>query len=118
LSRGETFGVVDELKGLGVFTEDIHAQTRDCILLTHGRLHGASALRSRCSRRWWCHQLGEMRGRFAALSPDQQPQLASELVQTLREAPAADPKAFRDGLGKRFFPPAVLQHVRVSGALD
>lgn len=118
LSRAETLGVFDELQGMGMLTEDMHAQARECILLAPESAAQAIGGTGAMFKSVLLPQLAEMRGRLAALPPDQQQQLADELSRALREAKPADRKAFREGLGAGFFAPAVLQQVRARGALD
>jgi hypothetical protein len=113
LTRAETLGVFDELHGMGMLTDAMHAEARDCILLAppsaSQAIGGTGAM---------FKTMLLPRGRLATLPPDQQQQLADELSQALREAKPSDRKAFREGLGKGFLPPPVLERVRAGGALD
>jgi hypothetical protein len=49
---------------------------------------------------------------MASASPEEQKQLADGMVDALNSASPADRKAFFDGLGLGFFPPAVVDQVR------
>jgi hypothetical protein len=118
LSRAETLTVFDDLQGMGMLTADMHAQARECILLAPESAAQAIGGSGAMFKSVLLPALGDMRARLAALPPDQQQQLADELSQALREAKPADRKAFREGLGAGFFPPAVLQQLRARGALD
>jgi len=118
LSRAETLGVFGELKDMGVLSDDLYAEARDCIQLAPDSAAQQLGHTGALFKTMVLPQLAEMRGKLAALPPDQQQQLADEMSQALREAKPADRIAFRDGLGNGFFPPAVLKQVRASGALD
>jgi hypothetical protein len=50
--------------------------------------------------------------RMASLSPEEQKQLGDGIVEALNSASPADRKAFFDGMGAGFFPPAVIEQVR------
>jgi len=118
LSRAETLTVFDELQGMGMLTADMHAQARECILLAPESAAQAIGGSGAMFKSVVLPALGDMQARLAALPPDQQQQLVDQLSQALREAKPADRKAFRDGLGAGFFPPAVLHQLRARGALD
>jgi uncharacterized Ntn-hydrolase superfamily protein len=50
--------------------------------------------------------------RMAAATPEEQSQLVDGMVEALNSASPGERKAFFDGLGLGFFPPAVVEQVR------
>jgi hypothetical protein len=118
LSRTETLGVFGELKDMGLLTDDMYAEARDCILLAPESAAQPLGHTGAMLKTMVLPQLAEVRRRLSDLSPEDQARLTDELGAALREAKPSDRKAFREGLGAGFFPPAVLEQLRASGALD
>jgi hypothetical protein len=54
----------------------------------------------------------DAKARMADASPEEQKQLADSMADALKSASPEDRKAFFDGLGLGFFPPAVVDQVR------
>lgn len=118
LSRAETLEVFDELVGLGVLTDSMHGEARECILLAAPGADQALGSSGAMLKSVLLPRLREMKARFASLAPEEEDQLADGAVQALREASAADRKDFEQGLGAGLFPPSVVEkvHARLAAA--
>jgi hypothetical protein len=112
LTRPELLEVFDELARLGVLTDAMRAEARDCVLLappgSDASLGGTGAV----LKAMVLPQLRTTHERLASLAPEEQDQLAAGIADALRAATPADRQAFEDGLGQGFFPPAVVEKVR------
>jgi hypothetical protein len=116
LSRTETLEVFEQLKGMGMLPDDMYSEARDCIMLAdESALQGIGSTGA-MFKSVVLPQLVEMKSKLAALPPEQREQLADQLSQALREATPSDRKAFREGLGKGFFPPEVIEKIGKQGA--
>jgi hypothetical protein len=112
LSRTETAAVFDDLADLGLINEPMRSEAKDCIALappgSGDQLGAAGAM----LKNTVIPAVGDAKERMASASPDEQKQLADGMVDALNSASPADRKAFFDGLGLGFFPPAVVDQVR------
>jgi hypothetical protein len=112
LSRTETAAVFDDLADLGLINEPMRSEAKDCIALappgSGDQLGAAGAM----LKNTVIPAAGDAKERMASASPDEQKQLADGMVDALNSASPADRKAFFDGLGLGFFPPAVVDQVR------
>jgi hypothetical protein len=112
LSRTETAAVFDELADLGLMSDSMRSEAKDCIALappgTGDSLGAAGAM----LKNMVLPAARQAKERMAALTPEEQKQLAEGMVDALNSASPADRKAFFDGLGAGFFPPAVVEQVR------
>jgi hypothetical protein len=112
LSRTETAAVFDELADLGLINEPMRSEAKDCIALappgSGDQLGAAGAM----LKNTVIPAAGDAKERMASASPEEQKQLADGMVDALNSASPADRKAFFDGLGLGFFPPAVVDQVR------
>jgi len=112
LSREETLAVFDDLAGLGILSDSMRSEAKDCIALAapgSGDSIGAAAATMKNVVMPAARQGKE---RMANLSPEEQKQLADGMVDALNSASDADRKAFFDGLGIGFFPAPVVEQVR------
>jgi hypothetical protein len=114
LTRPETLAVFDELKGLGVLTDSMHSEARDCILLAPAGSDTALGQSGAMIKEVVLPQLRDTRAKLANLGPEEQAQLAQGIADALREASPADRQAFQEGLGLGFFPPAVVEKARAA----
>lgn len=113
LSRAETLEVFDELGKLGVLTESMRSEARDCILLAPpGAGDQAVGQSGAMLKAVVLPQLVSTKAKFAALGPDEQDQLAQGMAEALRDAQPSDRAAFLEGLGQGYFPAAVVAKVR------
>jgi hypothetical protein len=115
LTRPETLAVFDELKSLGVLTDSMHSEARDCILLAPQGSDQALGQTGAVFKEVLLPQLRETKAKLASLTPEQQDELAQGIGDALREAKPADRQAFREGLGLGFFPKAVVEKVEAAG---
>jgi hypothetical protein len=112
LSREETAAVFDDLVDIGMINDKMRSEAKDCIALAppgSGDQVGAAGALLKNTVIPAARQAKE---RMASASPEEQKQLADGMVDALNSASAADRKAFFDGLGAGFFPPAVVEQVR------
>jgi hypothetical protein len=112
LSREETAAVFDDLADIGMINDKMRSEAKDCIALAppgSGDQVGAAGALLKNTVIPAARQAKE---RMASASPEEQKQLADGMVDALDSASAADRKAFFDGLGAGFFPPAVVEQVR------
>jgi hypothetical protein len=114
LTRPETLEVFDELKSLGVLTDSMHSEARDCILLAPAGSDRALGQTGAMIKAMVIPQLRDTRAKLADLGPEEQDQLAQGIADALRQAEPADRKAFQEGLGLGFFPKAVVDKVAVT----
>lgn len=112
LSRDETAAVFDELADIGMINDTMRSEAKDCIALappgSGDQLGAAGAL----LKNTVIPAARDAKERIADASPDEQKQLADGMVDALNSASAADRKAFFEGFGSGFFPPAVVDQVR------
>jgi hypothetical protein len=112
LTREETLGVFDELSALGVLTPAMRTEAQDCIRLAPPSATQSVGQTGAIFKSLVLPQLHQMHERLQDLPPDQQQQLADEVIDALHSAPAQDRKAFLDGFGMGFFPAPVVDRVR------
>ena len=112
LSREETKAVFDEMADIGLLTGQMRDEAKDCITYAApgtGDSLGAAGAMLKTTVLPAARQAKE---RMAAATPEEQKQLADGMVDALNSASAADRKAFLEGFGAGFFPPAVVDQVR------
>lgn len=112
LSPIETTAVFDELAELGLINDSLRKEANDCISSAppgSADSVGSAGAMLRASVLPAARQAKE---RMASLSPEEQKQLGDGIVEALNSASPADRKAFFDGMGAGFFPPAVVEQVR------
>lgn len=114
LTRPETLEVFAELKGLGLLTDAMHDEARDCVLLAPMGSDRALGQTGAVVKELILPQLRETKARLASLGPDEQEELARGIAEALREASPADRKVFDEGLGLGFFPKAVVERARTA----
>jgi len=112
LSREETKAVFDEMAEMGLLTDTMRDEAKDCITYAPpgagDSLGGAGAM----LKNTVLPAAQQAKERMAQATPEEQKELADGMVDALNSASAADRKAFFDGLGLGFFPPAVVEQVR------
>jgi hypothetical protein len=112
LSREESKAVFDEMAGMGLITDKMRDEAKECITYAPpgagDSLGGASAM----IKTTVLPAARQAKERMAAATPEEQKQLADGMVEALNSASAADRKAFLDGLGAGFFPAPVVEQVR------
>lgn len=112
LSREEIKAVFDEMAEMGLLTEKMRDEAKDCVTYAppgSGDSLGAASAMLKTTVLPAARQAKE---RMAAATPEEQGQLADGMVDALNSASAADRKAFFDGMGAGFFPAPVVEQVR------
>jgi hypothetical protein len=112
LSRAETVAVFDELAELGVMTPSMQSELRDCMALAPPGASDALGRSGAMMKNMVLPQLREAREQMAKLDPAEREQLATDIVDGLKDAAPEDRKAFLDGFGAGFFPRDVVDAVR------
>lgn len=112
LSREETLGVFDELAQMGVLTPAMQSEARDCIRLAPPAASANLGASGAMLKSVVLPQLRTVRQSLSELDPDQQQQLAEEIIDALDTASPQDRKAFEEGFGLGFFPPSVVEAVQ------
>ena len=112
LSRAETAAVFDELADIGMINDKMRSEAKDCIALAPPGSGDQLGATGAMLKNTVIPAARDAKERMASASPDEQKQLADGMVDALNSASAADRKAFFDGLGLGFFPPAVVEQVR------
>jgi hypothetical protein len=115
LTRPETLEVFAELEGLGLLTDAMHDEARDCILLAPPGSDRMLGQTGAIFKEVLLPQLRETKAKLSNLGPDEQDQLAQGIAEALREARPEDRKSFSEGLGLGFFPKAVVEKVGAAG---
>lgn len=116
LSRAETVGVFDEMASLGLLTNEMRGEARDCILLAPAGSDDAIGAAGALMKNMVLPALRDTKARLASLTPEERNQLIDGLVDGLREASPQDRKLFLDGFGAGFFPAPVVEGVRAKMA--
>jgi hypothetical protein len=111
LTRPETLAVFTDLKELGVLTDSMHSEVRDCILLAPPGSDRQLGQTGAIVKEVLLPKLHETKARLASLSPEEQAQLAQGIAEALQQARPEDRKAFQEGLGLGFFPKPVVEQV-------
>jgi hypothetical protein len=112
LTREQTLGLFDDLKELGVLTDEMNREARECIVLSSPEASQGIGQTGSMMQSVVLPKLRSAKEHLAGLPPDQQQQLADEIVNSLQNARAGDRKTFLEGLGLGFFPPGVSEAVR------
>lgn len=112
LSRAETLEVFNELADMGLMTDEMRGEVRDCITLAPAGSEQALGASGAMIKTMVLPQLRDTRQRLNNLTPEEQNQLADGLVDALQHASAKDRKAFLDGFGAGFYPKPVVETVR------
>lgn len=112
LSPIETTAVFDELAELGLINDSLRKEANDCISSAPPGSADAVGSAGAMLRSTVLPAARHAKERMASLSPEEQKQLGDGIVEALNSASPADRKAFFDGMGAGFFPPAVIEQVR------
>jgi prophage DNA circulation protein len=112
LSRTETLAVFDELAELGIMTPSMQSEMRDCVMLAPPSASASLGMAGAMMKNMMLPQLRIAREEMANLPPEDREQLATEIVQAMKELPPEDRKAFQEGFGAGFFPPDVVAAVK------
>lgn len=112
LSREETKAVFDDMAEMGLLTDTMRDEAKDCVTYAPpgagDSLGGAGAM----LKTTVLPAARQAKERMAEATPEEQKQLADGMVDALNSASAADRKAFLDGFGSGFFPAPVVEQVR------
>ena len=112
LSPAETAAVFDELADLGLVSDPMRKEAKDCISVAPPGSTESIGSAGAMIRSTVLPAARQAKERMANLSPDEQKQLADGVVEALTSASPADRKAFFDGMGLGFFPAPVVDQVR------
>jgi hypothetical protein len=112
MSRAETAAVFDDLADLGLLNDKMRAEAKDCIALAPPGAGDQIGATGTMLKNTVIPAARDAKERMAATTPEEQKELADAMVEALNSASASDRKAFFDGLGLGFFPPAVVDQVR------
>jgi len=112
LSRDETKAVFDELAEMGLITDAMRSEAKDCITYAAPGAGDQIGTAGAMMKNMVLPAARDAKDRMAAASPEEQKQLADGMVDALNSASPADRKAFLDGMGQGFFPPDVVSQVR------
>ena len=112
LSPAETAAVFDELADLGLVSDSMRKEAKDCISAAPPGSTESLGSAGAMIRSTVLPAARQAKERMANLSPDEQKQLADGVVEALASATPADRKAFFDGMGLGFFPAPVVEQVR------
>jgi hypothetical protein len=112
LSREETKAVFDEMADLGLLTDSIRNEAKDCITYAAPGAGDSVGAAGAMLKNTVLPSVRQAKERMAAMAPGKQTQLADGIVEGLNSASAADRKAFLDGFGAGVFPAAVVEQVR------
>ncbi|HTQ76021.1 MAG TPA: hypothetical protein VMI74_17210 [Burkholderiales bacterium] len=112
LSRTETAAVFDDLADLGLLNDKMRTEAKECIALAPPGAGDQLGATGAMLKSTVIPAAQDAKEKMAAASPEEQKQLADAMVEALNSASASDRKAFFDGLGLGFFPPAVVEQVR------
>jgi hypothetical protein len=112
LSRTETAAVFDDLADLGLINDKMRSEAKDCIALAPPGAGDQLGSTGAMLKSTVIPAARDAKARMADASPEEQKQLADSMADALKSASPEDRKAFFDGLGLGFFPPAVVDQVR------
>jgi hypothetical protein len=112
LSREETKAVFDEMAELGLLSDSMRSEAKDCVTYAAPGAGDSIGAAGAMMKNTVLPAARQAKERMAAATPDEQSQLADGMVDALNSASAADRKAFFDGFGLGFFPPQVVEQVR------
>ncbi|HET7764447.1 MAG TPA: hypothetical protein VFK92_05090 [Burkholderiales bacterium] len=112
LSRTETAAVFDDLADLGMLTDKMRTEAKECIALAPPGAGDQLGATGAMLKNTVIPAARDAKERMAGASPEEQKQLADSMAEALKSASPEDRKAFFDGLGLGFFPPAVVDQVR------
>jgi len=116
LSRAETIEVFDEMASLGVMTNEMRSEARDCILLAPPGSEASLGTTGAVIKTTVLPALRDAKQQMSNLTPEEQSQLTDGIVESLQHASAQDRKLFLEGFGAGFFPAPVVESVRVKMA--
>lgn len=112
LSPAETAAVFDELADLGLVSDSMRKEAKDCISAAPPGSTESLGSAGAMIRSTVLPAARQAKERMANLTPDEQKQLADGIVDGLNSASPADRKAFFEGVGLGFFPAPVVEQVR------
>ncbi len=112
LSRAETLDVFDELASLGLLTNEMRGEVRDCIELAPLGSDSAIGTTGAIMKSSVLPALRDAKLRLNSLTPEEQNQLADGLVDALKQASPKDRQVFLNGFGAGFYPAPVVETVR------
>ena len=112
LSREETKAVFDEMAELGLLSDSMRGEAKDCVGYAAPGAGDSIGAAGAMLKNTVLPAARQAKERMAALSPEEQEPLVDGMVEALDTASPADRKAFFDGLGLGFFPPQVVEQVR------
>lgn len=112
LSRTETIEVFDEMASLGVMTNEMRSEARDCILLAPPGSENAIGSSGAMIKNTVLPALRDARQQMNNLTPEEQSLLTDGLVDSLQHTSVRDRDLFLEGFGAGFFPAPVVESVR------
>lgn len=112
LSREETKAVFDDMADMGLLTDKMRDEAKDCITYAAPGTGDSIGAAGAMIKNTVLPAARQAKERMAAATPEEQKQLADGMVEALNSASAADRKAFFDGMGAGFFPAPVVEQVR------
>jgi|SRR5215472_13264721 len=112
LSPMETAVVFDELADLGLVSDSMRKEAKDCISTAPPGSTDSLGSAGAMMRSTVLPAARQAKARMANLSPDEHKQLADGIVEALNSASPAERKAFFDGIGLGFFPAPVVEQVK------
>ena len=112
LSREETKAVFDDMAEMGLLTDKMRDEAKDCITYAAPGTGDSIGAAGAMIKNTVLPAARQAKERMAAATPEEQKQLADGMVEALNSASAADRKAFFDGMGAGFFPAPVVEQVR------
>jgi hypothetical protein len=116
LSREDTKAVFDEMAELGLLSDAMRSEAKDCVNYAAPGAGDSIGAAGAMLKNTVLPAARQAKERMAALTPEEQEPLVDGMVEALNSASPADRKAFFDGLGLGFFPPQVVEQVRARGA--
>lgn len=112
LSREETKAVFDDMAEMGLLTDQMRDEAKDCITYAAPGAGDSLGAAGAMLKNTVLPAAQQAKERMAEATPEEQKQLADGMVDALNSASAADRKAFLEGFGSGFFPAPVVEQVR------
>ena len=112
LSRAETIAVFDEMASLGLMTNEMRGQVRECIELAPSQSVQSVGMAGAMVKSMMLPALRDAKQTMNNLTPAEQDELADALVDGLKQSSAKDRQVFLEGFGAGFFPAPVVAKVR------
>ena len=112
LSRAETIAVFDEMASLGLMTNEMRGQVRECIELAPSESVQSVGMAGAMVKSMMLPALRDAKQTMNNLTPAEQGELADALVDGLKQSSAKDRQVFLEGFGAGFFPAPVVAKVR------